>query len=83
MEQGQKEMFKKDGFELDTEPVQPPRRVCKLLFQSRCPRREERETDGQAEDRQAERDGQRAGPEAAPGQGKQGRASPGPAKSRT
>ena len=37
-------MFKKDGFELDIEPVQTLRRVCKLLFQSRCPRREERET---------------------------------------
>lgn len=36
-------MFKKDGFELDIEPAQTPRRVCKLLLQSRRPSREERD----------------------------------------
>lgn len=68
-------MFKKDGFELDIEPVQTLRRVCKLLFQSRCPRREESETHGQAEDRQAEREASRgAGPKATPSQGEERRA---------
>ena len=68
-------MFKKDGFELDIEPVQTLRRVCKLLFQSRCPRREESETHGQAEDGQAEREASRgAGPKATPSQGEERRA---------
>lgn len=49
-------MFKKDGFHLDIEPVQTPRRVCKLLFQSRRLSREERQTDRQRTDKQRERE---------------------------
>ena len=57
-------MFKKDGFDLDIEPVQTPRRVCKLLFQSRRPSREERQTDRQRTDKQRERVCSGAGHEA-------------------
>lgn len=69
-------MFKKDGFELDIQSNH--RDVCvSCSFKADAPGgRRERQTDRQRTDKRRET-GRGAGPEAAPGQGKQGRASPG------